>query len=156
MIAMYERAGRRLMEHHRKLRGSVGTKLDGVELVLFETFCDLTCRRYTVLRVAVPHPALAARAREIAAGVLGKAVLGGEAREITIDWRTFVYAVPLDGVAVFDLGGEIPGWAGQSAAAFVRRPDWVRYFDGRALAAGIGQQDGGTMAGRGLRLLRAE
>lgn len=150
MTANFERVGRRLAEHHRKLHGAVGARISGFELIVFEAYCEVTFQRFTCLRLSVPHGSMLAHGREIAAAVLGKQILCGAGRELLLDWRTMVYAAPLDALPVHELLPEGP----ISAAPFVSKPNWVRWFDGRALAAGIGQQDGGTISGQGLRLVK--
>lgn len=148
MTANFERVGRRLAEHHRKLCGAVGTRISGIELIVFQAYCDVTLQRFTCVRLTVPHGSMLAHGREIAAAVLGKTALCGAGRELLLDWRTMVFAAPLDALPTVLPEGP------NSAAPFVSKPAWVRWFDGRVLAAGIGQQDGGTISGQGLRLVR--
>lgn len=138
----YERALRRLREHHEALDSAVGTRLGPAELVLF-THYDDERGRLRVLRIRTGFRDLFAT-RRLAQATLGKSWIQG--REIT-DWSaggfTVWYALPIDGGAY-----HVP-----VRPLRLRDPGYIRWFNGRQLGAGLGQQDNGVVSWLGMSML---
>jgi len=140
MIQDWERVCRRLREHFRKQRRPVGTFDGGVKIVLFPWWDDEAGALDCAL-IRRPGPTVYVHETDaLAERLLGKDVISGVRR--MIGPGAIVYAMSRERTPR-DL----------TRVRFAE-PDVVRWFNARGLAAGIGQQDGGVISGRGLRLVR--
>lgn len=127
MTQDWERLGRRLGREHEKNRRAVGTRIGSATVMLWEQWTEQG--RARVLLVSMPHLSDAVDA--LARAVLGKDGVIRAARA----WRArqALYVLPIDEKAA----------AGEIFRGTEFKPPWsIRWFDNRALAAGIGQQSG--------------
>ncbi len=127
MTQDWERLGRRLAREHEKNRRAVGSRIGRATVMLWEQWTERG--RARVLLIALPQVSDAADS--LARAVLGKDGLIRAARART--QRQVLYVLPID-------EKEAPGEIFRGTEF---RPPWsIRWFDNRALAAGIGQQSG--------------
>lgn len=126
----YQRLGRRLREHHERLGQAVGTSAEGLTLLLFEAWDD-SIGRLRVLKVAGRRAVSLDVTRKLAAAVLGKDWNRGRETWPPGEIGTVFYLLPLDRAVCQD---------------FFRPPQWtplkIRWFDARALAQGMGDDNG--------------
>lgn len=130
-IEAFERAGRRLREHHRQTGRAVGAWLGGAKLILFETYDDVADVRLRVLYVRPPRLHVWGCQR-LAAAVLGHEY-GGCVQQYDGEAGEAWFVVPIDQGGQLRLDGQRPGF---------RLPLWVRWYQARALGQGLGQDDG--------------
>lgn len=127
MTQDWERLGRRLGREHEKNRRAVGTRIGSATVMLWEQWTEVG--RARVLLISLPQVSDAADS--LARAVLGKDGVIRAARART--QRQVLYVLPID-------EKDAPGETFQGTQF---RPPWsIRWFDNRALAAGIGQQNG--------------
>ncbi len=138
----YERLGRRLREHQRKLGAPVGTRHGAVTLILFEAWNEQAGGRGRVLYVRMPGLHIDA-CRRLAAAALGPDWLAG-LEEYDAGPNEAWFVAPLDPLRLR------AGWS-----AGFNLPRVVRWFNARKLAAGIGA-DGGFLTFNGLSIELAE
>lgn len=139
----YERAGRRLMEHHRKLNfAAVGMKTAGCTLVLSRQYDD-SRGQLSVCRVSFPEdvPRLDV-ARQLAQSVLGKKSIAAHEVRVRQFGRYDVW---------FVLELDVQFMPPQRKVE-LRDPQFVRWFEAEKLGKGIGDQHQGfcTLGGRSL------
>lgn len=140
-VEAFERALRRLSEHHRHLGRAVGCRMGGARIVLFRAYDDER-GQLQVLRVQSDAGVLNLfDTRRIASAALGKAWCGG-VEHVDLANRSVWYVVLLD----------VQYRAARGPLKLVE-PAAIRWYDGRQLAAGIGQQDSGHLTIRGIRLI---
>lgn len=129
----FERAGRKLRQHQRKLDAAVGTRLGQVELVLFDAWIEELGGRCRVLYMRPPTLRVDTCMR-LARAVLGPEWLEGAQWFDTVSGAAW-FVVPLDRVAI------TPGpWL-----LGCQLPRWIRWFNGYRLAVAVGDVDYGRL-----------
>lgn len=127
MTQDWERLGRRLCREHEKNRRAVGTRIGAATVMLWEQWTEQG--RARVLLVAMSYMSDAADA--LARAVLGKDGLIRAARGRT--HTQALYVLPFDERSK----------SGEIFKGTQFKPPWsIRWFDARALGAGIGQETG--------------
>ncbi len=139
----YERMGRKLMEHHRKLNwAAVGTRSMACELVLSRQWDDAR-GQLTVLHVSMPEQmARPDVARLLAQAILGRASIAAhEVRGRQFGRFELWFVIELD-----------QQWQQPQGAVQLQRPSFVRWFDAEKLGKPLGDQHQGhcTLHGRSM------
>jgi|CXWL01.1.fsa_nt_gi hypothetical protein len=139
----FERAGRRLTEHHRKLNyAAVGMRSMGCELVLSRQYDDHR-GQLAVLKVSVPEDwARLDTVRLLAQSILGKSWMSAyEIRQRQFGRVDTWFVIELD-----------VQFCPSMRPVQLRDPQFVRWFEAEKLGKGIGDQHQGfcTLGGRSL------